>query len=812
MFRRLFSRINRQYIAEIAVIIVFALLATKEFQNFDTSYRLAGQEAEWLTSSALLAADSFQSTGRLPWWQPLLGRGQPAIDESFSFILNPFSIIPSLIYGGVNGIKVSVIVYFVLVGIGGWFLGWALGWRTLARMLMALLLITKGNMQSVIGMGFFQLGVSQAYFPWVLAGALTIPRFVNQRWPIVLLALSLALLFFAGNIYFMLPAALIVLIVAAFYAIRFQRQPLSVNVDSHLLKRYGGALLLAGGIMAISALTILVNFPLMGRHPDHEVWLTFDLVDGLAQFVHPEVLQRGLWTENAYTYVAPLWFVVLFLILLFPIPLAHRSAGGKSDNRLWWIGLIGLILFASWGMGLNPIIKWMYANLPLIGQWRTPERMLTLASFFLVFLLAFRLDGLYRAAVLINYKRTNIGRLTKALVGASLFVAAGAAVLEVTQSRNIYGALWYEDKNVDRCMVSLRKQNLYDFLSVRRRDYVAIAQLLRNDIRMEHVGADYDLGGVSPTIYPYDLTDVYPPYYSLAWDDSTQWLAMEGFTPVPGIATIAPDIETACVWQKADALSYAFSASLLEMTFAPEPLPVEITTPVTLLGRTREHIALEAYPSPDEETVVVAQDTAYPGWTVRVNGEAAKLESVGQLIGVILPPGSEPQLVEFIYTAPTLRLGGWISLFTSLFCIGYLLQLDPLAKRFALWWKARQQEDSQTPTAFPSPIPRLPSIPALRRPKPAPSVTAAQPQAISQSLPAMPVIMESAHADASQDYPLRPESNAKQIRIMLPPSDVPYQIELVQPSNSIRVNGMWAVITASIALLLLLLARQPRKD
>lgn len=47
---------------------------------------------------------------------------------------------------------------------------------------------------------------------------------------------------------------------------------------------------------------------------------------------------------------------------------------------------------------------------------------------------------------------------------------------------------------------------------------------------------------------------------------------------------------------------------------------------------------------------------------------------------------------------------------------------------------------------------------------------------------------------------------------MLPPSDAPYQIELVQPSNSIRVNGMWAVITASIALLLLLLARQPRKD
>ncbi|HLU10015.1 MAG TPA: hypothetical protein VK003_10140 [Oceanobacillus sp.] len=62
--------------------------------------------------------------------------------------------------------------------------------------------------------------------------------------------------------------------------------------------------------------------------------------------------------------------------------------------------------------------------------------------------------------------------------------------------------------------------------------------------------------------------------------------------------------------------------------------------------------------------------------------ERGALESVGQLLGVIIPAGDTPQLVEFIYTAPTLKLGGTITLLTAFGLILYLLRVDKVIDRF----------------------------------------------------------------------------------------------------------------------------------
>src|SRR5690606_5416217 len=584
--------------------------------------------------------------------------------------------------GGVNGIKVSVILYFVLVGIGGWFLGWALGWGALARIFMGALIILKGNMQGSIGLGYFQLGVTQAYFPWIFAGALAMPRYARSRWAVELLATSLALLFLAGNIYYILSLVILVLITAAFYTVRLSLKPLSLRVNSSIARRYLAALLLAGGLMAASAITIAVNFSLMGNHDDYTNWVTFNVFRGLWQFIYPELLSRGLWTENAYTYVAPFWFVIPFVILLPPIRALHRPAMPKFDRPFWWIGIIAFILFASWGMGVNPIIKWMYANLPLLAQWRTPERMLTVASFLVIFLLSYRLDGLYRAILVVPaYPRTKLGQIAKALIGGGLVLIVAIVVADVYLSRNIHGYLEREDASADTCVLWLRAQHPTEFISVHKRDYSTTAPLIRNHIRMAHIGADYDLNGVRSNIYPYDLTNLLPEYYMPVWDDDLEWLEQQGYRPVADSPRAASDISTACVWHKRNAISDAFTVPLERLVAADYPLHSSITSPITDWGRTPEHIWLVVAPS-EEDQVVVAQEAAYPGWIVRVNGSEATLESVGQLLGVIIPAGDTPHLVEFIYTAPTLKLGGMITLFTAFGLILYLLRVDKVIDRF----------------------------------------------------------------------------------------------------------------------------------
>jgi hypothetical protein len=79
----------------------------------------------------------------------------------------------------------------------------------LGRLLLGALMVLKGNMESTIGVGFFQLGIAQAYLPWVMAGALAIPRYPTRRYPPILLAVSLALMFYCGTLFYVLPAVIL---------------------------------------------------------------------------------------------------------------------------------------------------------------------------------------------------------------------------------------------------------------------------------------------------------------------------------------------------------------------------------------------------------------------------------------------------------------------------------------------------------------------------------------------------------------------------------------------------------------------------
>ncbi|HLA45500.1 MAG TPA: hypothetical protein VJZ27_18775, partial [Aggregatilineales bacterium] len=104
------------------------------------------------------------------------------------------------------------------------------------------------------------------------------------------------------------------------------------------------------------------------------------------------------------------------------------------------------------------------------------------------------------------------------------------------------------------------------------------------------------------------------------------------------------------------------------------PIFRDQTTPPDQLQREPDHIRFIT-PTSDEERVAVAQELAYPGWRVRVDDENAKLESVGGLLGVILPPDSQPHDVEFVYRPVWLFRGAVISVLTLIFCMLYILHL-----------------------------------------------------------------------------------------------------------------------------------------
>lgn len=251
-------------IVEWLIIVIVALVATSNY-DLSSPKQLAGYEAEYLTSPVFLVEKNLREEGYIPLWNPWYESGEPLVENPFSFLLNPVSSVPTLIYGGLNGIKISVILSAIVAGWGGWALARVLGLRWLGRLLLALLCIGKGNMGAMIGAGWFQLGTSQAYIPWVVAGTIGILRFKHRRWPIVLTVLAFTLLFWAGNVWYTLPTLLIVATVTLSHIVKIvrvqgeQRTIWSLAINRFALRRMLMAGLLTVGFSAITLLPLLVT-------------------------------------------------------------------------------------------------------------------------------------------------------------------------------------------------------------------------------------------------------------------------------------------------------------------------------------------------------------------------------------------------------------------------------------------------------------------------------------------------------------------------------------------------------------------------
>ncbi|HLA45499.1 MAG TPA: hypothetical protein VJZ27_18770, partial [Aggregatilineales bacterium] len=210
-------------LAELSIITGAAWSVTQPYHENNPGTAVLGPEGEWLTSSAYFASNSLRDYGYIPLWQPYLEYGEPLYNNPFSFPLNPFSTIPALLLGGVTGIKLSVVIHVLLAGYGGWVLGRVLGFGSAGRVLLGLLMVGKGNMFAMIGAGYYQLGVTQAYFPWIIAGTIAVLR-TKSRWPMVLTAISYTFMFWGGNIWYTLPMLLSMVTLAAFHIFYYDGQ------------------------------------------------------------------------------------------------------------------------------------------------------------------------------------------------------------------------------------------------------------------------------------------------------------------------------------------------------------------------------------------------------------------------------------------------------------------------------------------------------------------------------------------------------------------------------------------------------------
>lgn len=701
-------------LVEITIIVVMGLAVNQQFMNMNPDLRLIGNESEYLMASSYTMHDVLHEQGYIPLWQPWMEYGEPLVNNPFGFLFNPVSSIPSLLIGTVNGIKISIILSVIVAGLGGWVLGRVLGLRALARVMLGLLMIGKGQMHAMLVPGFFQLSVAQAYFPWVMAGAVAILWYRRRRWPIVLTALSIALLFWAGLMWYLLPFALILGTLFVFHLFRLQA---SASDDSSWFKRrlvidlLAARRMIVAGVLtvmlcSVTLLPLWFNQQYLGQtsiiaDDKVDIGLIVELYFSGDAMTHYSTFGNGrLW--HYFSYTMPGWFAIAVAGLCIVLWLWRRPL--PVAPNLWRLVLASgfLLIFCTyWAAGQNPVIEWAYTAVPLVSQFRHVQRVLGVSTFLLAMLGAIALDIAWVAIttnIALRDVKAGLWRTVRTVAAGGLIVASAVASWQVLSVYNILGegGLIAEDVYEDQCVQWLRNTFPDEPLTVWTVNYRTIFSYVRNEVRHARIATDfYRAQGLRSEVGPENLIDLSVPRWAIVFEDGERvWARDVGFQPYAD-SPISRNNNMPCVMENPNALSYMYMApqGAFEDWQRENKVNPSQTTPVSTFYRNYDRIAVIATNSSDQVQYLTAQEVNFPGWTAEMDGKPVPVVSVGRQIGVALPPDGQPHRILFAYRPTLLFTGAAITLLAIFLLIAYLLRLDRLIP--AQWGVATRRAASR---------------------------------------------------------------------------------------------------------------------
>lgn len=147
-------------------------------------------------------------------WNGAIRGGYPAMAEIYGSFFHPIVAVSTLLFGVVNGIKISLIISLWLAGVAQWWIARELQFGWLPRMWSALIAIAGGHLAGRMEVGVFGLVLSTAMASLVFAGILHLENSRSTRSAILLGVLG-SLLLTSGQGYIqvgllaVLPAGLI---------------------------------------------------------------------------------------------------------------------------------------------------------------------------------------------------------------------------------------------------------------------------------------------------------------------------------------------------------------------------------------------------------------------------------------------------------------------------------------------------------------------------------------------------------------------------------------------------------------------------
>lgn len=334
-------------VIEIVVVVLWALMFTRPYQDLDPAAIPVGREylsAIQMNHVWLWARDC----GSCALWYGSVAGGIPSFADPVGSILHPLVILTTLGWGVVNGSKLALVGVFILVGLGQWWLGFVLKLRPVSRVWSAAMAVVAGHLSARMNLGafglFISVGTSTLMFP-----ALIYMVQSRSRRALVVLGTVLGLMGMSSTGYLQIGLAL--LFPTVIILVRWERKQISWLIR-RLLLALGLAVLIAGPFL-VPFIHFLPNFfkdydPTFSSAQPFE-YTPLNLAIRDQTFYQTEILGKLPWPSHYVNYIG--WVpIVLALYGLFKAP--------EGKMRRAAVFLFAAAFIALWTASGDPL-EWM---------------------------------------------------------------------------------------------------------------------------------------------------------------------------------------------------------------------------------------------------------------------------------------------------------------------------------------------------------------------------------------------------------------------------------------------------------------------
>lgn len=632
--------------------------------NFDSARLQQSGEHNASATLPLLAEIGLKRHGEIPLWNPYMLTGFPHTGDPLGHFWNPVSTIPIMLWGGINGMKVSIFLSFIIAGLGQWILAYMLGLKRIFRLWSSILFMLSGGLALLWRIGWYELLVGAAWFPWCFALYINALR-KHSLASIFFMSMAIFMVISTGGGYY--PFYLAVCLITLFLVMFLQAAR-----DERLKHIQTSALIvfLSAALCAVIIVPSLDVFRLYGRDVN---------MDMMQQYSQP--IEYGLMNYVIYTFdwfnESVLgtaggwnWFYIGWLPIaaLIFVPLAFAQS--PRLRRPIAINAILFVMLLMWFANRFTPFGKVFELFPFLYNLRFPNRLLIIATSPLLVLSALGLEHVYRLskAWVRNVKLiySSSGRKQKVIFAHVVITWVWIFVL-FTLTKTVYDVnkpFAFIDENMNtkaRATLSWLKnydKSLY-YVNVGGGsiywDWTAPAYDLEvpviNFLYSRHLHTqDIQRSGASPFVAQ--------AKYQIS-------LASE---PVQVGAEQIADFDGVLVWKIPDVMPYAFSVQPERTQLYTKLRTNEVSSVHVRLNGPNQVVAKGA-PGQDGEVLVVLM-SYFPGWKLLVDGRPAELTPINGYLGAKMLPGVHTY--QFYFLPSKFIIGSIISVVTLLIMITVL--------------------------------------------------------------------------------------------------------------------------------------------